>query len=858
MKKIVFIVLLVFSALLFVGCDAEQASANKSDDKQNTEEDTNKDKTDEYKLIVNDDFGIILNELNDCYKEGEEVEVKIFFFSGVRAQVILDGEELKVTSSEAGKYETFIFTMPNHDATLQTTKNDLTKPQEKCNEHKYENGHCIYCGIEEPSSVVDKIDLLDVIRNINSDDLVAMTGFHSIISSYIFHSTNEDLLKYVLDLCLSIKYSEILTDENRDPVAMNQDKCISIQLTNNRLLNLTLTTESNVYLQFFKKVGGDFVVKYQFKAYKPEQYNALTVFCQMGMPQNHWWCETPACTKYCTGDYPIDEYMQETIVKTFIDYKSPLSNFYKNGTKFSGFIRKSFGKFNGYYAVIVDGCGLAYYDAFTDVIVDGVKFTYSDSNQMYLICVGGVLSLQEAFEKEIISHDDLVEISKRLNKSYDDKLVIDGTYYGKLCYTNPGLSSIRVDMVFEISDTKLIINDDKELKIEECEYDGHFFDNLDLALSYSLDYCQMFEYPNKGWFALLESSETRKSGYSILISKFNDIYVFKTVFNLENDTYYIHAIYKLINQVEQTNVINSLFVDKDYFGMLLYVQPNLLSTRDATSMTFQDDELIIGYNKYKLEEKIFDERFIKIDDDKLNNLFVFPSKGLIARIDDASYYCIIEGNDGIVYCLECAAINSEFYECDTLCAYLLVKTIKLDDSFMYRTVDDKCDSKNIAEASKVNLIQVDMTFEEVVEILGKPVAALGSGAIWYEWSLNDGTSLQIQFTPKGMEDVTLYVLRIERKYNFINDCVLVVVKKEYSEINKVWNLDFFGDLPIKKVNDLTYFDNPENIANQNDFQQILAIYLKEPSYQGVLDLIQELKKFDEFEYVRPNYIIYLN
>lgn len=26
-------------------------------------------------------------------------------------------------------------------------------------------------------------------------------------------------------------------------------------------------------------------------------------------------------------------------------------------------------------------------------------------------------------------------------------------------------------------------------------------------------------------------------------------------------------------------------------------------------------------------------------------------------------------------------------------------------------------------------------------------------------------------------------------------------------------------------------------------------------YQGVLDLIQELKKFDEFEYVRPNYIL---
>ncbi len=262
----------------------------------------------------------------------------------------------------------------------------------------------------------EEIVLPDEIKNINKDDLVAMSGFHSMISSFIFHSTNKSLLEYLLDLGTSIKYTELLTDENRDPVAVCQDKNVSIQLTNDRILRLTLTTESNVYLHYLEKENDEFVTKYEYKAYKPEQYTALTAFCQMGMPQNHWWCETPACTKYYTGDYPIDEYMQETIVKTFIDYKSPVSNFYKNGTKFSGFIRKSFGKFNGYYAVIVDGCDLAYDDAFTDVIVDGVKFTYSNSNQMNLICVGGVLSLQEALEEEIINHDDLVEISNRLNE----------------------------------------------------------------------------------------------------------------------------------------------------------------------------------------------------------------------------------------------------------------------------------------------------------------------------------------------------------------------------------------------------------------------------------------------------------
>lgn len=616
----------------------------------------------------------------------------------------------------------------------------------------------------------EEIVLPDEIKNINKDDLVAMSGFHSMISSFIFHSTNQDLLEYLLDLGTSIKYTELLTDENRDPVAVHQDKNVSIQLTNDRILRLTLTTESNVYLHYLEKENDEFVTKYEYKAYKPEQYIALTAFCQMGMPQNHWWFETPACTKYYTGDYPIDEYMQETIVKTFIDYKSPLSNFYKNGTKFSGFIGKSFGKFNGYYAVIVDGCGLCYYDAFTDVIVDGVKFTYSDSNQMYLIRVGGVLSLQEAFEKEIISHDDLVEISKRLNKSYDDKLVIDGTYNGKVCYINPGLSSLRVDRLFEISNAKLSIND-KELKIEECEYDGHFFDNLVLVLSYSLDYRQMFEYPNKGWFALLESSETRKSGYSILISKFNTIYIFETVFDLEKSTYHILAGYELTKLSNYTSdSVNSIIGGIDSYDVAWTTWNTMGTMRD-----------------------------IKID--YLKNIDDFQALLREKCIEDNSpvenrkeAYLNFAKEDGSTYGCHIVAIldyNGEFY--------LRIFTNQ--------------SSKNYTIESR-----------ELSNKIGDLIFGLSG----------------ISKTPT---------------YNFTNDLVLVVVKKEYSGINKEWSLDFFGDLPIKEVKDLTYSNNPENIANQNDFRQILAIYLKEQSYQGVLDLIQELKKFDEFEYVEPNKIL---
>ena len=95
--------------------------------------------------------------------------------------------------------------------------------------------------------------------------------------------------------------------------------------------------------------------------------------------------------------------------------------------------------------------------------------------------------------------------------------------------------------------------------------------------------------------------------------------------------------------------------------------------------------------------------------------------------------------------------------------FIKVEPWIIDHGRIARVVSDKCDPENIVEASKAVLIKVDMTFEEVVEILGKPIAEFGSGAIWYEWSLDDGTKLQIQFTPKGMENVTLYVLRIAIK-----------------------------------------------------------------------------------------------
>ena len=122
--------------------------------------------------------------------------------------------------------------------------------------------------------------------------------------------------------------------------------------------------------------------------------------------------------------------------------------------------------------------------------------------------------------------------------------LIDGSYYGTVCYIDSSISSLRIDEGFIISNSKLY-KGYKEYNIEEYEYNTHFFDSIEQILDYSLDFKSRFEFPNEGWFAPVNSEESRNSGYSILISKANTIYIFETILNLETNTYYIISGYQL-------------------------------------------------------------------------------------------------------------------------------------------------------------------------------------------------------------------------------------------------------------------------------------------------------------------------
>lgn len=97
---------------------------------------------------------------------------------------------------------------------------------------------------------------------------------------------------------------------------------------------------------------------------------------------------------------------------------------------------------------------------------------------------------------------------------------------------------------------------------------------------------------------------------------------------------------------------------------------------------------------------------------------------------------------------------------------MLVYDVKYKDLYAHedptRYVNENCAPREEKTISKNTiLIRENMSFEEVVQLIGKPQRACGSGAICYEWDLEDNKMLKILFTvlEYGCDD--LYVVRYQ-------------------------------------------------------------------------------------------------
>ena len=90
--------------------------------------------------------------------------------------------------------------------------------------------------------------------------------------------------------------------------------------------------------------------------------------------------------------------------------------------------------------------------------------------------------------------------------------------------------------------------------------------------------------------------------------------------------------------------------------------------------------------------------------------------------------------------------------------------------------------------------------------------------------------------------------------NFADDSVLVVLDSEISKINKVHTADFFKGVDIERIEDLTARKNNFEYE-ENEFKQILQIYLKDKSKENVLKAISKIEKLDGVYSAEPNYLV---
>ena len=108
----------------------------------------------------------------------------------------------------------------------------------------------------------------------------------------------------------------------------------------------------------------------------------------------------------------------------------------------------------------------------------------------------------------------------------------------------------------------------------------------------------------------------------------------------------------------------------------------------------------------------------------------------------------------------------------------------------------------------------------------------------------------------GDENTDRIVCQATLEDNFADNCVLVVIDEEHSEINKEFRLEDFPGVDITEIRDLSYitgdpYSNP--YLNTVGFKQILKLTLKNSGKEEVLKQIKNLENLDFIYAAEPDY-----
>lgn len=110
---------------------------------------------------------------------------------------------------------------------------------------------------------------------------------------------------------------------------------------------------------------------------------------------------------------------------------------------------------------------------------------------------------------------------------------------------------------------------------------------------------------------------------------------------------------------------------------------------------------------------------------------------------------------------------------------------------------------------------------------------------------------------KPVDDEEKKICNATLEDDFADDCVLVVMKKAYSEVGKKYTIDDFSEIECTDVRNLYYGSSHENnpLLNKDDFHQILKLELKIKGKKQVLDAIKILEQREDILLAEPDYHI---
>ena len=91
--------------------------------------------------------------------------------------------------------------------------------------------------------------------------------------------------------------------------------------------------------------------------------------------------------------------------------------------------------------------------------------------------------------------------------------------------------------------------------------------------------------------------------------------------------------------------------------------------------------------------------------------------------------------------------------------------------------------------------------------------------------------------------------------DFAEDLVIVLIKPEYSEVNKPWYAEDFQlkGIGIEKIVDTRYQENPSDYSASPNFKQRLKLFLSEPSKDNVIAAIHQIEVLYFVEWAIPEY-----